>query len=87
MAYNFELSISARVSPKTVEEIVKTVVEDQTGRKVETIEAKSARVSRGMGPSATTEDEFNGYYITFVAEKPVKEKSKQEPQFKEDNYE
>jgi hypothetical protein len=87
MAYNFELSISARVSPKTVEEIVKAVVEEQTGRKVDTIEAKSARVSRGMGPGATTEDEFNGYYITFVAEKPVKEKSKQEPLFKEDKYE
>jgi hypothetical protein len=80
--------VSARVSVKTVEEIVKSIVEEQTGKKISSIVAQTAKVSRGLDGGGPTESVFDGYQINFVSEKPTKEKpTKQEPQFKEDKYE
>ena len=86
MTYNFELSISARLSAKVTEDIIKTVVEEQTGRKVASIEAKLGQEQRGMGPGATISTAFDGYQINFAPEKPQKERSSKPP-FVEDRYE
>jgi hypothetical protein len=86
MAYNFELSISARLSSKVVEDIIKTIVEEQTGRKVASIEPKLGQEQRGMGPNAVVMTVFDGYQINFASEKPQMASSNK-PEFKEDRYE
>ena len=45
--YNFEFAVSAEISVKVLKEMVKRVVEEQTGRKVRDIQFKSSMVSRG----------------------------------------
>ncbi len=88
MAYSFELSVSARITAKTTEDIIRAIVEEQTGKKVASIEPKLGQEQRGMGPNATVGTVFDGYQINFVSEKPTKERStKSGPQFKEDKYE
>lgn len=88
MAYNFDLSVSARITAKTTEDIIRTIVEEQTGKKIESIEPKLGQEQRGMGPNAIVGTVFDGYQINFVSEKPTKAKTgKSGPQFKEDKYE
>ena len=74
MAYNFELSITSTVTGKVAEDIVRTVVEQQTGRKIQSIEA---RLSNGS---------FDGYIINFVSEKTSGKPKSTKPDFVEDNY-
>jgi hypothetical protein len=74
MTYNFELSITATVTGKVAEDIVRTVVEQQTGRKIQYIEA---RLSNGS---------FDGYIINFVPEKTSGKPKSTKPDFVEDNY-
>ena len=87
MAYNFELSITATVTGKVAEDIVRSVVEEQTGRKIQSIEPKYSRVSKGFGPDIDTSTEFNGYSITFVSERATAKAKSNKPEFKEDKYE
>ena len=75
MAYNFELSITSTVTGKVAEDIVRTVVEQQTGRKIQSIEA---RLSNGS---------FDGYIINFVSEKTSGKPKSTKPDFVEDTYE
>lgn len=41
MSYNFDFAVSATISQKIIEEMVKKVVEEQTGRKVSSISFKT----------------------------------------------
>ncbi len=87
MAYNFELSITATVTGKVAEDIVRAVVEEQTGRKIQKIEPKYTRASKGFGPDVEMYTEFDGYTITFVPEKATSKTKQNGPEFKKDTYE
>lgn len=69
--YNFEIAVSAKISAKVVEEMIKRVVEEQTGKKVSSIEMKFNTVSKGIGPSESTERVFDGCHVFFQSEKPT----------------
>ena len=47
--YNFDFAMSAQISAKVVEEIIKNTVEQQTGKKVASIRVNTQTVTRGMG--------------------------------------
>jgi hypothetical protein len=80
--------VSARLTAKITEDIIRTIVEEQTGRKVASIEPKLGQEQRGAGPNAIVATVFDGYQINFVSEKTTKSKtSKSGPQFVEDKYE
>ena len=68
MAYNFELAISATLSSAIVEEMVKKVVEEQTGKVVASIEPKVRKLTKGIGPAESMETVFDGYRIVFSEE-------------------
>lgn len=69
MTYNFEFAVSAQISEKVVKEMVTKVVEEQTGKKVSSIDMKIRSVSKGIGPSETTERIFDGCTVYFVNER------------------
>ena len=87
MTYNLQLSVSANISSKVAEDIIRSVVEEQTGKKIASIEPKLGQEQRGAGPNAVVMTVFDGYQINFAAEKLAPLKSKVGPQFKEDRYE
>ena len=70
MPYNFELAVSANISAKVVEDMVKKIVEEQTGKKVANVQMKMRIVTKGIGPSESTETIFDGASVTFLPEKP-----------------
>lgn len=65
MNYKFDFAVSAVVSAKVVEEMVKKVVEEQTGKKVTKVSMKVSALTRGMGPSESTEHVFDGCTVFF----------------------
>ena len=69
MPYNFDLAVSARISPSVAEEMIRKVVEEQTGKKVDRVESKFRSVTRGIGPAESTETVFDGFHVFFEAEK------------------
>lgn len=79
--YNFEFAVSAQISTKVVEEMVRKVVEDQTGKKVKKVDVKMGRISKGFGPSESIETVFEGYTVYFENEQTATTEH-----FKEDNY-
>ena len=79
--YNFEFAVSAQISAKVVEEMVRKVVEDQTGKKVKKVDVKMGRISKGFGPSESIETVFEGYTVYFENEQTATTEH-----FKEDNY-
>jgi hypothetical protein len=86
MAYNFELSITATVTGKVAEDIVRSVVEEQTGRKIHKIEPKYSRVSKGFGPDVEMYTEFDGYTITFMPEKATAKSKQNVQEFNKETY-
>jgi uncharacterized protein (UPF0335 family) len=56
MNYNFELAMSTYVSPTVVEEMIKQIVEDQTGKSIESIQVNY------------NDTQFNGFDVKFVPE-------------------
>ena len=68
MKYNFEFAISAQISARIVGEMVKKVVEEQTGKKVKRVDMKVNALSRGMGPSESIEHVFDGCTVFFENE-------------------
>lgn len=80
--YKIDFAISATVSASVVKEMVRKVVEEQTGRTVTNIDMKVGTVSRGFGPSETTEHVFEGCTVYFAPENNAKSKSG----FAQDNY-
>jgi hypothetical protein len=83
MNYNFEFAVSAQISAKVVEEMIKRVVEEQTGKKVASIDMKMRNVSRGIGPAESTERVFDGCLVFFENEKADGKKGKN---FARDEY-
>lgn len=83
MSYNFEFAVSAQISEKVIKEMVAKVVEEQTGKKVASIDMKLRTVTRGIGPSESTETVFDGCTVYFVNEKSDGTIDKR---FKETNY-
>lgn len=67
--YKFDFAVSASVSAKVVEEMVRQVVEEQTGKKVTKVDMRVRTVSRGIGPSESTETVFDGCTVYFENEK------------------
>lgn len=66
--YNFDFAMSAQISPKVVEEIIKNTVEQQTGKKVASVRVDTQTVTRGMGMAERDETEFAGVTVYFVQE-------------------
>jgi hypothetical protein len=83
MPYNFEFAVSAQISERVVKEMVTKVVEEQTGKKVSSIDIKLRTVTKGIGPSESTETVFDGCTVYFVNEKSDGSVDKR---FKETNY-
>lgn len=69
MNYNFDFAVSATISSKVVEEMIKKVVEEQTGKKVARIEMKVQSVTKGFQRDEYTETAFNGCTVYFENEK------------------
>ena len=63
--YNFDLAISAKISAKVVEEMIKKVVEEQTGKKVARIEFNVRSVTKGWQRDEYTETVFDGATVFF----------------------
>lgn len=74
MPYNFDLTMSATISSKVAEEMIKKIVEDQTGKKISKIEARVKSVTKGVGPAESSEIVFDGYSIYFINESSIKPK-------------
>jgi hypothetical protein len=87
MPYNFEFAVSATISAKVVEEMIKKVVEEQTGKKVTSIELKMRSVSKGLPRDEYTETVFDGATVFFENEKAApKPKTKSGAEFVQDKY-
>ncbi len=87
MPYNFEFAVSATISAKVVEEMIKKVVEEQTGKKVTSIELKMRSVSKGSQRDEYTETVFDGATVFFENEKAApKPKTKSGAEFVQDKY-
>ena len=69
--YNFDFAVSAKISPKVVEEMIKKVVEEQTGKKVARIELNMRSVTKGFQRDEYTETVFDGATVFFENEKSL----------------
>ena len=69
MPYNFDFAVSAKISAKVVEEMIKKVVEEQTGKKVSSIKLEMRSITRGMQRDEYTETVFDGATVFFENEK------------------
>jgi len=69
MPYNFDLAVSARISSSVAEDMIRKIVEEQTGKTVATVETKLRKVTKGIGPSESTETVFDGFHVFFEAER------------------
>ena len=67
--YNFDFAISAKISPKVVEEMIKKVVEEQTGKKVASIKLEVKNVLKGHQMNEYNETVFEGATVYFENEK------------------
>lgn len=66
--YKFDLAISATISAAVVEEMIRKVVEMQTGRKVDTIAFKTRESGGNFNVSPVTV--FDGCLVTFANDQP-----------------
>ncbi len=87
MTYNFNLAVSATISSKVAEEMITKIVEEQTGKKVASIETKLRKVTKGIGPSESTETIFDGFQVFFQNEPVTKKETKLDNGFKVTSYE
>jgi len=65
MNYNFEFAVSATIDPKVVEEMIKKVVEEQTGRKVSKIDIKVQMKTQGYQCNEYQVPVFEGVTVYF----------------------
>jgi hypothetical protein len=79
MPYNFDLAVSARISSSVAEEMIRKIVEEQTGKTVATVETKMPQVTKGIGPSESTETVFDGFHVFFEAERGEKSVARKNP--------
>jgi hypothetical protein len=73
--YNIDFAMSATLSAKVVEEMVRKVVEEQTGKKVSGVEFKITSRSMGNQRDGWTENVLDSCVVTFVADKAKTEYS------------
>ena len=66
--YNFDFAMSAQISAKVVEEMIKNTVEAQTGKKVASVRIDTRTVTRGIGVSEVDVTEFAGATVYFEKE-------------------
>jgi hypothetical protein len=66
--YNFDFAVSAKISPKVVEDMIKRVVEEQTGKRVKTIKLEMRSVTKGSQRDEYTETVFDGATVFFENE-------------------
>lgn len=76
MNYNFEFAVSATISAKVVEEMIKKVVQEQTGKRVASVELKMRSVTKGHQRDEYTETVFDGATVFFENEKASSSNSK-----------
>ena len=81
--YNFDFAVSAKISPKVVEEMIKKVVEEQTGKKVASIKLEVKNVTKGHQMNEYNEAVFEGATVFFENEKSIAKGSKV---FTQDSY-
>ena len=67
--YNIDFAMSATLSAKVVEEMVRKVVEEQTGKKVSGVEFKIKSRSMGDQRDSWTDNVLDSCVVTFVADK------------------
>ena len=68
MTYNFNFAVSATIDAKTVQDMIKSVVEQQTGRTVTSVELKMRTVTKGYQRDEYTETVFDGATVFFENE-------------------
>lgn len=66
--YNFDFAVSAKISPKVVEEMIKKVVEEQTGKTVKSIKLEMRSITKGSQRDEYTETVFDGATVFFENE-------------------
>ena len=69
MPYNFDIDVSANISPKVAEEMIRKVIEEQTGKKVASIQFQLRKVTKGFSMNGYEDTFFDGIKVFFVAEK------------------
>lgn len=69
MPYNFDIAMSAKVSPKVVEEMIRKVVEEQTGKKVASIKFDVKNVLKGHQMNEYNEVVFEGATVYFEGDR------------------
>jgi hypothetical protein len=69
--YNIDFAMSATLSAKVVEEMVRKVVEEQTGKKVASVTFKHCDISNERERFSVAG--FDGCTVTFVVDKPKTE--------------
>ena len=65
--YNFDFAMSAQISAKVVEEIIKNTVEQQTGKKVANIRINISTDTQGYGVTERDVTVFDGVTVYFEA--------------------
>jgi hypothetical protein len=70
--YNIDFAMSATLSAKVVEEMVRKVVEEQTGKKVSGVEFKIKSRSMGDQRDSWTDNVLDSCVVTFAADKVTK---------------
>lgn len=70
MAYDFNLEVTTSISRSLAEQIIRQAIEDQTGKKVKTIEPRLVRSGKG-GNAETYDSVFDGFAVTFEPERPA----------------
>ncbi len=68
-AYNIDFALSATLTAKVVEEMVRKVVEEQTGKKVDTVKFKIDQEYPDR-PGSLYRATFEGCTVTFDVSKP-----------------
>ena len=79
MGYNIDFALSATLSAKVVEEMVRKVVEEQTGKKVASVEFKIKSRSMGDQRDYWTENVLDECFVTFVQGNPAMKHTLQYP--------
>lgn len=71
MTYNFNFAVSASIDAKTVQEMIKAVVEEQTGRKVKSVDLKVKMVTQGYQRDEYQTPVFEGVTVHFEPDNTV----------------
>jgi uncharacterized alkaline shock family protein YloU len=70
MSYSFDFAVSADIDAKTVQEMVKRIVEEQTGQRVKSVDLKVKMVTHGYQRDEYQVAVFEGVTVHFEKEGP-----------------